>query len=127
MPPFELRERAFNFACAIVRFYFYLLDETRTPAKLADQLLRSGTSPSASLEEAEAAHSHPDFIVKISTALKEMREAHHWLRLLQACDLASADRITPLLAEAHQLANIFGSIRINAGHRRNERKPRPRV
>ncbi len=88
MPPFDIRARAFEFACAIVRFYFYLLDETRTPARLADQLLGCGTSPSALLEEAEAAHSHPDFVLKISIALKEMREAHHWLRLLKACELA---------------------------------------
>ena len=39
MPPFDIRDRTFQFACAIVRFYLYLLQETATPRRLADQLL----------------------------------------------------------------------------------------
>lgn len=117
MPPYDIRERTFEFACAIVRFYTYLLQETRTPRRLAEQLLDAGTATGAILEEAEAPHSRADFTAKNSTALKEARETRYWLRLLRACALAPAERIEPLLGEAGEIISIITSIRKNAGHR----------
>lgn len=117
MPDFEIRQRTFQFACAIVRFYMHLVKNTPTPWKIAEQLLSSGTSPAALLEEAEAAHSHADFVAKISIALKELREAHMWLRLLGACDLADDQVVATHLDEANQLVAILTAIRKNAGHR----------
>jgi four helix bundle protein len=115
--PYNIRQRAFEFACAIVKFYFYLVQETKTPRRIAEQLLDSGTAPSAILEEAEAAHSRPDFVAKISTALKEAREAHQWLRIIRACSLAPSDRVEPHLKESDEIIRILTAIRKNAGHR----------
>jgi four helix bundle protein len=74
VPPFDIRVRAFDFACCIVKLCLYLMKETPTPRKIAEQLLASGTSVGSNLEEAEAGHSHADFVAKISTCLKEARE-----------------------------------------------------
>ncbi len=117
MPPYDIRERTFEFACAIVRFYGYLLQETATPQRIAGQLLDAGTAVGAILEEAEAAHSRPDFTAKNSTALKEARETRYWLRLIRACSLAPAERVDPLLGEAEEIVSIVTTIRKNAGHR----------
>jgi four helix bundle protein len=51
---------------------------------LVRQLIRSGTSVGANVEEAQAAQSRADFIHKIEIALKELRETRYWLRLLVA-------------------------------------------
>ncbi|MFN4258259.1 MAG: four helix bundle protein [Gemmataceae bacterium] len=50
---------------------------------LSNQVLRSGTSIGANMEEAQAAQSRRDFIAKLAIALKEARETHYWLRLIQ--------------------------------------------
>ncbi|HSL21705.1 MAG TPA: four helix bundle protein [Vicinamibacterales bacterium] len=117
MPPFEIRQRTFEFACAIGKFYAYSTDKTTVPHRVAGQLLDAGTAPGAILEEAEAAHSHADFVAKISTALKEARETHYWLRVIQASVAVPAERIEPRLREAGELIAILTAIRKNAGHR----------
>lgn len=50
---------------------------------MSNQVLRSGTSIGANMEEAQAAQSRRDFIAKLAIALKEARETHYWLRLIQ--------------------------------------------
>ena len=77
------------------------------PSHLARQLLRSGTSIGANLEEAKAAQSRRDAACKFSIALKEAREASYWLRLLKATGLMGAKLADPLLAEASELIAIL--------------------
>ena len=75
---------------------------------LTRQLLRSGTSIGANLEEADAAQSKPDFISKCTIALKEARESHYWLRLLRASGkMRDGDR---LLSDANELVAILTAI-----------------
>ena len=50
---------------------------------LSKQLLPSGTSIGANIEEAGAAQSKKDFAAKIAIAAKEARETHYWLRLVR--------------------------------------------
>jgi four helix bundle protein len=120
MPPFDIRERTFEFACAIVKFHSYLLQETSTPRRVAEQLLAAGTSIGANVEEAEAAHSKADFAVKNSNALKEARESRYWLRILRACELVPSTRVDPYIQESQELISIITAIRRNSGHRSDE-------
>ena len=53
---------------------------------LSKQLLRSGTSIGANVNEAQAAQSTKDFIAKLSISSKEARETKYWLDLLIATD-----------------------------------------
>jgi four helix bundle protein len=62
---------------------------------LSKQILRSGTSIGANIEEANQAQSKMDFIHKLSIALKEAAETNYWLRLLRDSKL-----IEPKLAES---------------------------
>jgi four helix bundle protein len=77
---------------------------------LANQLLRSGTSVGANLEESKGGQSRADFLSKVSISLKEARETHHWLRLLNAAAILSERQFAPLLDEANQIVAILTTI-----------------
>ena len=66
----KVEEKSFQFAIRIVRLYQYLTDSKRE-YHLSKQLLRSGTSIGANVAESQQAQSRPDFIAKLSIALKE--------------------------------------------------------
>ena len=103
--PFHLR--GFRFSCAIVRLYTKLAKLPNVPPYLVRQVLRSGTSIGANLEEGKGAQTRRDIAAKFSIALKEARETAYWLRLLQATDLAPANLLQPLMAEAGELVAIL--------------------
>ncbi len=75
-------ERSFDFALLIIELYKQLIAEKEFV--LSKQLLRSGTSIGANVEEATAAISKRDFAYKMSISSKEARETRYWLRLLDA-------------------------------------------
>jgi four helix bundle protein len=77
---------------------------------LAHQLLRSGSSVGANVEEGHGSQSRADFVSKYSIACKEARETHYWLRLLAASNVAPAGRLSPLIDEANQLVAILTTI-----------------
>ena len=58
---------------------------------MSKQLLRSGTSIGANIQEAQQAQSRPDFIHKMSIALKEAQETEYWLLLFKESDLVTFD------------------------------------
>jgi len=112
--PRDIQERAFEFACSVVRLHRDLVQGDTTARTLAGQLLRSGTAIGANLEEAHAGQSKPDFISKGSIALKEARETLYWLRLFRATGLTNNEAIDPLQKEAHELVSILTTILRNA-------------
>ncbi|OKH40269.1 four helix bundle protein [Nostoc calcicola FACHB-389] len=108
-----LCDRTFTFSVSIVKLCKYLDDKPGVPRTLAQQLLRSGTSIGANVEEAQAAQSKADFISKLMIALKESRETRYWLRLLVASDIVPQERITQLQTEVEELTKILGAIIIS--------------
>ncbi|MCP4602093.1 MAG: four helix bundle protein [Proteobacteria bacterium] len=106
----DLPERTFEFARRVVQLC-RVLDQTPGVSRtLANQLLRSGTSIGANVEEGQAGQSRLDFISKLSIACKEARETHYWLRLLAATDLIQGHRLSDLIDEADQLIAILTTI-----------------
>jgi four helix bundle protein len=77
---------------------------------MAAQLTRAATSLGSNLEEASAGQSKPDFISKVSIALKEARESLYWLRVIAAVREPLRTRTTPLISEADQLVAILTTI-----------------
>lgn len=102
--------RTFDFACRIVHLYQYLTKENWKNDALSRQLIRSGTSIGANLEEANAAQSRADFVSKCQIALKEARETHYWLRLFKTTELVSEDKISDLLKESNEIVAILTTI-----------------
>lgn len=74
-------DKSFDFALKIIDVYKALVHEKKEYV-LSKQLLRSGTSIGANVNEAIEAQSKADFIHKMSISLKEARETQYWLKLL---------------------------------------------
>jgi four helix bundle protein len=89
----DTQKRAFSFACRIVNLYQFLAKQKGAGEVLARQILRSGTSIGANLEEAAAGQSKADFVSKCNIALKEARETHFWLRLFTETKVVSPEKL----------------------------------
>ena len=106
----DICDRTFCFAVRIVRLC-QILDETRGVNRiLANQLLRSGTSIGANVQEAQAGQSRADFVSKYSISRKEARETHYWLRLLVETEIVAQDKLANLIDECNQLIAILTTI-----------------
>ncbi len=103
----KLDERSYKFALRILKLVDALPHATKSEI-LGRQVLRSGTSIGANVEEAYAASSKRDFTNKMSIALKEARETHFWLRLIRDDGLVSTARIETLIQEALEIKLILG-------------------
>ena len=104
---FDLEQRLLENAVRIIKVTEKM---HRTPAGryVADQLLRSGSSPYGHHGEAESAESRDDFIHKLRVCHKELRESRRWLRLVHATPLiAKPELLCPLINEAEELVRIF--------------------
>ncbi len=77
---------------------------------ICKQLLRSGTSIGANVEEAQAGQSRADFLSKYNIALKEARETNYWLRLLNAVEVFTENEFENLLKESNELVAILTTI-----------------
>ena len=77
--------KSYNFALRMVKLYRFLTEKKKEYV-LSKQILKSGTSIGANVEEALGAQSKADFICKLAIAYKEARETLYWLRLLHATD-----------------------------------------
>ncbi|MEW6107001.1 MAG: four helix bundle protein [Bacillota bacterium] len=108
--PRDIRERTFRFAADIVRLCRHLDEKPGVERTLSKQLLRSGTSIGANVEEAQAGQSRADFTSKYAIALKEARETIYWLRLLKESGSVKGDSVEMLVQEASELSRILGSI-----------------
>ena len=82
-------DKTFNFSLKIIELYKYLSNNKEYI--ISKQLLRSGTSIGANVEESTAAQTKKDFITKMSIASKEARETRYWLRLLKKSQLVSGN------------------------------------
>lgn len=105
----KIDERTFEFALLIIETYQFLV--AKNEYVLSKQLLRSGTSIGANVQEAQAAQSRKDFVSKMSVASKEAREPDYWLRLLAKSGyLADFEKRENLFEEIIAIINIITRI-----------------
>ena len=104
-----LIDKSYSFALRVVKTHRYLSDEKKEHT-LSRQLLRSGTSIGANVEEAAGGQSEKDFAFKLAIAYKEARETHYWIRLLRDGDYLTTKQAESLLADVEELLRILGSI-----------------
>ena len=102
-------EKSFQFALRIVKLYS-LLKEKKVERDLALQLLRSGTSVGANIEEAIGGSSKRDFIHKLEIAYKESRETRYWLRLLKESNLLEKKLAESFILDCEELIKILTAI-----------------
>ena len=106
--PNPVREKSFSFALEIIKVCRVLANDHEYV--ISKQLMRSGTAVGALIEEAIGAESRRDFLHKMSMAHKEAREAHYWIRLLDASDLLPEENLADYLAKVDELVRLLTAI-----------------
>jgi four helix bundle protein len=104
----NIRERAFEFACAVLQVHRVVYKEEPWLRSTSSQAASAAGSIGANLEEADAAQSRPDFISKCNIALKEARESRYWLRVM-ARSIGDAG-ISGLIAESTEIIAVLTTI-----------------
>ena len=102
-------DKSFDFAVRIIKLYKYLIDEKKEYI-LSKQLLRSGTSIGANIQEGLQGQSKKDFLMKMNISLKEASETKYWLRLLKATDYLTEKEQKSIYEDCIELEKILTSI-----------------
>ncbi len=100
-------DKTFDFALSIIELYKQMIEQKEYV--LSKQILRSGTSIGANVEEATAAISKKDFTAKMSISSKEARETRYWLRLLNRSKIVNFD-FKKQIDEIENIINILTAI-----------------
>jgi four helix bundle protein len=104
-----IRDKSYKFASRIIKLYKYLV-QNKKEYVLSKQVLRSGTSIGANIEEAIGGYSEKDFIAKLSLAYKEARETRYWLNLLIDGGYLELNLAESLLNDCEEICKIIGKI-----------------
>ncbi|MFD2530026.1 four helix bundle protein [Polaribacter marinaquae] len=102
-----VQKKSFQFSLKIISLYKMLQKEKEFV--ISNQILRSGTSIGANIEEALAGQSKRDFTAKMSISSKEARETKYWLRLLNESELTKLN-VNSLILDIDELIRILTSI-----------------
>lgn len=101
--------KSYAFSLAIIKLYKNLSNEKKEFI-LSKQVLRSGTSIGANINEALSAESKRDFIHKLNISLKEARETAYWLNLLADSDYINKVEHSVLIKDCNELIKMLTSI-----------------
>jgi four helix bundle protein len=102
-------EKSFQFSLRIVKLYAHL-KKNKVEKDLALQLLRSGTSIGANIEEAIGGSSRKDFVHKLEISYKEARETKYWIRLLKESELLEIKLADSFIKDCEEILKILTSI-----------------
>ena len=101
-----LIDKSIIFASRIIKLHRYLI-KNKKETIISKQIVRSGTSIGANINEANYGQSKADFIAKLHIALKETAETEYWLRLLVMSEYITADMGKPLLEDCFEIKRIL--------------------
>ena len=104
-----VKEKSFDFAIRTVKLYKYLMEEKKEFV-LSKQVLRSGTSIGANINEAQQAQSKKDFLMKMNIALKECTETKYWIDLLSATDYINQEQKDSIMNICIEIEKMLTSI-----------------
>ncbi len=102
-----IKDKTFSFALLVIELY--KICKSQNEFVISKQLLRSGTSIGANVQEAIAGFSEKDFLHKMSIARKEARETQYWIELLSQSKMVQFDEIL-YKNEIQSIVNILTSI-----------------
>lgn len=112
-------EKSYSFSLRIIKLFKHMTKEKREFV-LSKQLLRSGTSIGANVEEGIGAASAKDFINKLNIAYKEARETHYWLRLLRDSEYITEKGYQSIIKDCEELLKLLYAI-INKSKENNSK------
>ena len=123
MKPSPLIDKSLLFATRIVLLYEELLKEKKD-GTLLKQLLRSGTSVGANINEAVYGNSKADFISKLHISLKEANESLYWLKLFSNAGIIENKTAEELISVAEEIkAMLIASINTAKTNRKQNPVP----
>ena len=106
-------QKSFDFAVRCVNLYKHLCyKNSHKEFVISKQLLRSGTSIGANIEEAIGGQSTADFIAKLNIAYKEARESNYWIRLLFHTGYITDKEYESIINDLNDIMNIIAKILI---------------
>ncbi|MCR4305861.1 MAG: four helix bundle protein [Candidatus Daviesbacteria bacterium] len=108
-PIYNIRERTLKFSVVIIKL-IRTLPKDSSGFAIGNQIIRSGTSVGANVEEAQNCGSRKEFIHTMTIALKEARETEYWLKIINEVKLTDKDLVTSLLNEVNEIIKILTSI-----------------
>lgn len=115
----DIRKRTFGFALKVVKMVSFL-PKNNLGFTLGGQVLRSGTSVGANVEEGTGSLTVSEFIYHMNLAKKEARETNYWIKLLIDANLVGKEEILPLLQENEEIIKILTSI-VKTSQQRKEK------
>ena len=101
-----LKDKSYKFALRTVKLFQYLLNEKKEFV-LSKQILRSGTSVGANIEEAYQGESKADFVHKLAIANKEAFETNYWLRLLRDSEYLTINQADSLINDCREIQKLI--------------------
>ena len=101
-----LKDKSYQFALRTIKLYKFIVAEKKEYV-LSKQILRSGTSIGANIEEANQAQSKADFIHKLSISQKEAFETDYWLKLLRDSEYLTEAQANSLLNDCQELRKLL--------------------
>jgi four helix bundle protein len=113
-------EKSFDFGLRMINLYKYLI-KNKKEFVISKQILRSGTSIGANLEEAIGGQSEKDFFAKICIAYKEARETAYWLKLLRGGGYLSEIEYKSISGDCEELCRILGKTKITMSEKKNKK------
>jgi four helix bundle protein len=116
----EMKQRTKTFALRVIKLASSLSKDF-ADRRLADQLLRSGTSVAANYRSACRARSRPDFVNKLGIVEEETDESALWMELLVTSGIVPEKRLASLLDEANQLTAIMVASRKSVNRSGNQK------
>lgn len=117
-----LIDKSIDFGARIIKLHRYLV-QTKHEAVLSKQILRSGTSIGANVNEAQYGNSKADFIAKLHIALKETAETEYWLNLLKKSDYLDENMAASVLNDCLEIKRILiSSINTTKGNQEKSKE-----
>lgn len=104
-------EKSYEFALRILKLSRYLIQEQKEYV-LSKQILKSGTSIGANIQEALGGQSRKDFLAKITIAFKEAYETRYWLMLLRDSEILEKKLAESFLEECDEIIRILSKIQL---------------
>ncbi len=101
-----LIDKTISFAARIIKLNQYLIKDKKEHI-ISKQIVRSGTSIGANINESNYGQSKADFISKLHIALKETAETEYWIKLLQLSEFINEEMATSLLNDCLEIKRIL--------------------
>ena len=115
----ELEERLIEFAVISAKI-INRMPNNKFANHLANQLVRSCTSPALNYGETQGAESRKDFVHKMSVVLKELRESLNCLKVIKRTKSYNSESpIDEAISECDELVSIFFKSVQTASNRNN--------